>query len=86
MLRCDQQLQSCLTLCELWTVALQAPLSMGFSRHEYWSELLCPPPCDLPDPGIEPISLASPTLQASYALAGEFFTTNATWEALCMYN
>ena len=64
MLCCDQQLQSCLTVCELWTVALQAPLSMGFSRHEYWSELLCPPPCDLPNPGIEPISPASPTLQA----------------------
>ena len=41
----------------LWTVAHQAALSMGFSRREYWKELLCPPPGDLPDPGIKPISL-----------------------------
>ena len=40
----------------LWTVAHQAPLSMGFSRQEYWSGLLLPPPGDLPDPGIEPVS------------------------------
>ena len=39
------------------TVTYQPPLSMGFSRQEYWSGLLCPPPGDLPDPGIEPISL-----------------------------
>ena len=58
-----------------WTVALQAPLSMGFSRQEYWNGLPCPPPEDLPDPGIEPESLASP------ALAGGFLTTSATWEA-----
>ena len=56
-----------------WTVALQAPLSMGFSRQEYWSGLLCPPPGDLPNPGIEPPSLLSP------ALAGGFFTTSTTW-------
>ena len=43
----------------LWTVACQAPLSMGFSRQEYWSELPCPPPGDLPKPGIEPMSLMS---------------------------
>ena len=60
----------------LWTVAHQAPLSMGFSRQEYWSGLLCPPPGDLPNPGIGPTSLRSP------ALAGKFFTTNATWKAL----
>ena len=36
----------------LWTLACQAPLSMGFSRQEYWSKLLCPPPGDLPNPGI----------------------------------
>ena len=40
-----------------WTVACQAPLSMGFSRQEYWSRLPCPPPGDLPDPGIKPRSL-----------------------------
>ena len=57
-----------------WTVARQAPLSMGFSRQEYWSGLLCPPPEDLPDPGIKSVSLTSP------ALAGGFFTARATWE------
>ena len=45
----------------LWTVAHQVPLSMGFSRQEYWSGLLFPSPGDLPDPGIEP---RSPALQA----------------------
>ena len=53
--------QSCPTLCDLWTVAHQAPPSMGFSRQEYWSGLPFPSPGDLPDPGIEP---RSPTLQA----------------------
>ena len=43
----------------LWTVALQAPLSVGLSRQEYWSGWPCPPPGDLPDPGIEPTSLMS---------------------------
>ena len=43
----------------LWTVARQAPLSMGFSRQEYWSGLPCPAPGDLPDPGIELVSLMS---------------------------
>ena len=40
----------------LWTVAPQAPLSIGFSRQEYWSRLPLPPPGDFPDPGIEPVS------------------------------
>ena len=57
-------------------VTHQAPLSMAFSGQEYWSGLPCPPPRDLPDPGIKPASLTSPEL------AGTFFTTNATWEAL----
>ena len=57
-----------------WTLDHQAPLSMGFSRQEYWSGLPCPPPGDLPDPGID-LSLMS------VALAGGFFTTSATWEA-----
>ena len=43
-----------------WTVALQAPLSMGFSRQEYWRGLPFPSPGDLPDPGMEPTSLMSP--------------------------
>ena len=45
-----------------WTVALQAPLSMGFPRQEYWSGLPFPSPGDLPDPGVEPTSLVSPAL------------------------
>ena len=48
----------------LWTGVHQAPLSMGFSRQEYWSGLLCSPPGDLPDPGIKPTSPVSPALQA----------------------
>ena len=51
-----------------WTVAHQAPRSMGFSWHEYWGGLPCPPPGDLPYPRIEPMSLIAP------ALAGMFFT------------
>ena len=47
-----------------WTVACQAPLSMEFSRQEYWSGLPFPPPGDLPDPGIEQESPAAPVLQA----------------------
>ena len=53
--------KSCLTLVTPWTVARQALLSMGFSKQEYWSGLPCPPPRDLPNPGIES---SSPTLQA----------------------
>ena len=53
--------QSCPTLCDPWTVAHQAPLSLGFSRQEYWSGLPFLSPGDLPDPGIES---RSPTLQA----------------------
>ena len=48
----------------LWIVSRHAPLSMGFSRQEYWSRLPCPPPGDLLHPGIEPTSPASPDLQA----------------------
>ena len=46
----------------LWTVARQAPLSVGLSRHGYWSGLPCSPPGGLPDPGVEPASLKSPGL------------------------
>ena len=56
----------------LWTVASQALLSMGFSRQEYWSELSCPPPEDLPDPGIKPPSPAAPTLQADSLLLSHY--------------
>ena len=58
----------------LWTVAHQAPLSMGFSRQKYWSGLPCPLLGDLPNPGIEPRSLKSP------AFACGFFTTSTSWE------
>ena len=53
-----------------WTIACQVPLSMGFSRQESWNGLPYPSPGDLPNPGIEPMSLSSP------ALAGRFFTTS----------
>ena len=62
----------CVTLS---TIALQAPLSMRFSRQEWWSGLPWPSPGDLSDPGIEPMSLMTP------ALAGKFFTASTTWEA-----
>ena len=65
----------CPTLANPWTVAHQAPLSMGFPRQEYWSGLPFPSPGHLPDPGIKTASLTSP------ALTGRFFTTRATWEA-----
>ena len=71
MLNCFTHVQLYATL---WTVAHQTPLSMGFSRQEYWSGLPCAPPENLPDPGIEPMSLRSP------ALAGRFFITSITAE------
>ena len=64
--------QSCSILEAPWTVAHLAPLSMEFSRQEYWSGLPFPSPGDLP--GIKPVPLASP------AWAGTFFTTSATWK------
>ena len=56
-------------------LACRAPLSMEFSRQEYWRGLPCPSLGDLPNPGVKPVSLMFP------ALAGRFFTTSATWEA-----
>ena len=56
-----------------WTVAHWGPLSMGFSRQEYWNRLPLPPPGDLPDPGIEPMSTSS-------CVVGGFFTHGATEE------
>ena len=58
-----------------WTVAHQVPLFSRFSRQGYWSGLSWPPPGDLPNPGIKPMSLIF------FALAGRFFTTGITWEA-----
>ena len=75
------QMFTCVSMCVLryvqlfptpWTVACQAPVSMGFSRQEYWSGLPCPTPGDLPDPGIKPTSPVSP------AMAVRFFTTSTT--------
>ena len=63
--------QSCQTLCDWWTIAFQAALSMGFSRQEYWHGLPFPSPGALPNPGVEPASLTSPTV------TGGFFTTSA---------
>ena len=57
-----------------WTVAYQAPLSMGFPRQEYWSGLPCPPPGDLPNPGVKPMSPP---------LAGGFFTRVTRETQLC---
>ena len=62
-----------------WTIAHPAPLSLGFTRPEYWSGLPCSAPGDLPDPGIEPASLLSS------ALASRILFTSATWEAHTLY-
>ena len=67
-----QLLQSCSTLCNLWTVDFQASLSLRLPRQEYWNGLRSSPPGDLPDPGIEPVS---PTLHVD-------FNHWATWETL----
>ena len=65
-----REVDTCVLSCSVvshsatpWTVARQAPLSMGFSRQEYWSGLPCPPPGALPNPGIEP---GAPALQADF--------------------
>ena len=67
--------KSYLTLATPWTVACQAPLSMGLPRQEYWSMLPFPPPGVLLDPGIKRMSLVSP------ALARQILYLSATWEA-----
>ena len=59
---CAQPLSHVWLFATPWTVTHQAPLSMGFSRQEYWSGFPFPTPGDLPDPGIETMSLASPAL------------------------
>ena len=71
-------MQSCFSHVQLfatqWTVTCQAYLSVGFSRQEYWSGLVGPPPGDLHNPGIEPASLVS-------FIGRWVLTTSATWEA-----
>ena len=75
-LACMLSYLSCVRLFEtLWTVVSQAPLSMGFSRQEYWNGLPFPPPGGSSQTEIKPASLMSP------ALAGGFFATSVTWEA-----
>ena len=83
----------------LWTVARQAPLSMGFLRQKYLSGLPCPPSGDLPHPGIEPRSLAlqahslptepprmEPESLRSFTLTSGFFTTRTTKKACWKFN
>ena len=93
MVQCAQLLSHVQLFVTSWTVALQALLSVGLSRQEYWTGLSFPPLEDLPDPGIEPATLVSP------ALAGQFFTamppgkpqkwkcysvmSNSLWTFLC---
>ena len=85
--RCCVSMHVCVLSCfscvglfaTLWAAARQAPLSMGFSRQEYWCGLPFPSPGYLPNPGVEPVSLTSP------ALSTGFFTTSSTWESPCKY-
>ena len=71
-----KSLQLCPTLCDPVDCSLPGSSVHGFSRREYWSGLPCPPPGDLPNPGIKPAALTFP------ALAGKFFTTLTTWLVL----
>ena len=66
-----KSLQSCLTLCDPVDHSPPGSSVSGTLQQEYWSGLPCPPPGDLPDPGIEPTT----------CIAGGFFTTSAAWEA-----
>ena len=70
-----KSLQTCPTLCHPMDRSPRGSSIMGFSRQEYWSGLPCPPPGDLPNPGMESPSLTFP------ALTGRFFTSSATWQA-----
>ena len=71
---CAKLLQAYQTLCDPMDYSPSGSLPMGFSRQEYWSRLPCPPPGNLPDIGMEPMSLMSPSL------AGGFSTAGTTWE------
>ena len=62
-----------------WTVARQAPLSMGFPRQEHWRRLPVPTPGDLPHPGIQPASLVAPALAGGLFTTLYLFTTSTTW-------
>ena len=67
--------QLCPTLCDPMDCGPPASSVHGIIQEEYWSGLPCPPPGDLPNPGIESMSITSP------ALAGGFFTTSTIWKA-----
>ena len=77
MLKCFSHVQLFVTP---WTMAHHSPLSMGFSRQEYWSGLPCLPPEDLPNLGIDPTSLVSPALEA------DSFTTEPSGQCLPVSN
>ena len=72
------RLRVCMLSCFIRIQLCENPLSIGFSKQEYQSGLLCPPPGDLPNPGMELAPLTLP------ALASRFFNTNANWEATCL--
>ena len=74
--------QSCPTLCDHMTVARQAPLSMGFCRQEYWSGLPCPPPGDLPNPGVQPMPPAAPALQEDSLLLNHWCGPKLTYDII----
>ena len=67
----------------LWSMACQTPLIMRFPRQEYWSGLPCPPPEDLPDPGIKPMSIMSPTLACEFFTPGALFCLK--WQKAALY-
>ena len=67
----------------LWTVAHQAPLSMGFSRPEYWSWSPCPPSGDLPNLGIKPLSLMFPAVSLPLAPPGKTHASLCPWKKVC---
>ena len=64
-----------------WIAAHEGPLSMGFSKQEYWSGLPCPPPGDPPSAGFKPVSLTAPALAGGVGGGRCIFTAKATWEA-----
>ena len=71
-------LLSCPTLCDPMDCSLPGSFVHGVLQARIWSGLPCPPPGNIPNQGIEPVSLMSP------ALAGGFFTTSTTWETQCI--
>ena len=68
-----------------WAVALQAPLSVGSSRQKYWSGLPCPPPGDLPDPGIKPESLTFLALAGGFPLSHQGNPTQLSLTNICSF-